>query len=241
MARPMKRFYTTVSVDRADDGYRVLLDGRPLRTPAKAVLVLPTRAFAEAVAAEWAAQGDRVRPEAMALMGLACMAIDRIAAGSAEAGRAEVVRELAAFAETDMTCYRVVDPADLVAPQVAAWQPLLDWAALTLDAPLKTTTGILPVLQPESSLAALERAVAAHGDLALAALSAAVGASGSLIIGLALSHGRIDADAAFEAAELHETHQLEVWGEDPDTSRRRATVRADLAAAGRGFALLRDR
>ena len=129
---------------------------------------------------------------------------------------------------------------DLVARQDATWQPLLDWAALALDASLTATTGILLVDQPESALAALGRAVAAHDDLELAALASAVKASGSLVIALALSHGRIDPEGAFQAAELHESHQIDRWGDDPEAERRRASVRVDLDAAGLFLTLLRS-
>ena len=128
----------------------------------------------------------------------------------------------------------------LVERQNALWQPLLDWAARELDAPLDTTTGTLAVAQPEDSLTALRRAVEAHDDMPLAALAAAVKSAGSLVIGLALSHGRLDPEAAFEAAELDASTQIEIWGEDPEATRRRAAVRGELDTAARFLALLRD-
>ncbi len=234
-SRTIKRFYQQASAAPVAGGYGVELDGRPIRTPGKAPLVLPSPALAEALAAEWAAQEEVVKPEAMALTSLACTAIDRV-----RPRREEMVSEVADYARTDGLCYRVDRPPELVARQDATWQPLLDWAAQALDAPLTATTGILPVDQPDSALAALGRAVAAHDDLELAALASAVKASGSLVVALALSHGRIDPQAAFEAAELHESHQIERWGGDPEAARRRASVRADLEAAGQFLALLRS-
>jgi chaperone required for assembly of F1-ATPase len=205
-----------------------------VRTPGRAVLVVPTRALAEAIAAEWAAQEDELRPRTMALTSLACTAIDLVGPR-----RAEVVAELADYGATDLVCYRAAGPARLVERQVALWQPLLDWVARALEAPLQATEGALAVAQPERSLAALGRAVESHDDMALSALATAVKASGSLVIALALAAGRIDPEAAFEAAELDASHQIEAWGEDPEATRRRDAVRSDLEAAARFLALLR--
>ena len=234
-SRTIKRFYKQASAAPMAGGHGVELDGRPIRTPGKALLMVPSAALAETLAAEWAAQEEVVVPEAMALNSLACTAIDRVAPR-----RDEIAGEVADYGRTDALCYRVDQPPDLVARQDATWQPLLDWAARELDAPLTATTGIVLIDQPDSALAALGRAVAAHDDLELAALASAVKASGALVVGLALSHGRIDPAGAFEAAELHESHQIELWGDDPEAERRRASVRVDLDAAGQFLALLRS-
>ncbi len=230
----IKRFYQKAGADASDRGFTVALDGRPIRTPGRAMLLLPTRALAEAIAEEWSVQFDTVKPETMALMCLACTAIDIVASR-----REEVVAELAGYGGTDLICYRADRPPTLVERQIEHWQPLLDWAATTLQAPLVTTSGLLAAAQPPEALAALHRAVADHDDMALAALASAVKAAGSLVIGLALGAGRIDVEAAFTAAELHESHQIEAWGEDPEAARRRATVLCDLSAAARFLELLR--
>ncbi len=230
----VKRFYEAVGVAEAAGGFTVTLDGRPVRTPGRAELVLPTLALTEALAEEWAAQEDELRPESMALTSLACTAIDIV-----RPRRAEVVGELAVYGKTDLVCYRVERPPALVARQSEVWQPLMDWAARALDAPLATTAGILAAPQPADGLAALRRTVERHDDMALAALATAVKASSSLVIALALSHGRLDPEAAFEAAELHESPQIEAWGEDPEATRRRETVKSDLRAAARFLQLLR--
>lgn len=232
---PMKRVYKEARAEATGGGFTVALDGRALRTPGRAPLVLPVLALAEAVAGEWAAQEEVVRPPVMPLMGLACTAIDIVAPR-----RAAVVAEVADFGATDLLCYRAEHPAALVERQEVLWQPLLDWAADQFGAPLTTTEGALAVAQPEDSLAALGEAVEAHDDLALAALAAAVKAAGSLVIGLSLSHRRLDPEAAFEAAELHESAQIEAWGEDPEAKRRRAAVLNDLRAAATFLELLRD-
>lgn len=229
-----KRFYKTVSVEAADAEFRVCLDGRSVKTPGRSELLLPSRALTEAVADEWAAQGESIDLAAMPLTVLAWAAVDRV-----RPDRERVIAEAAAYGGHDLICYRADGPADLVARQQAAWQFLLDWAARELGAPLTVTTGIVSVAQPKAALAALRRAVAAKSDFELVALGASVKAAGSLVIGLALCAGRIDAQAAFDASQLDETHQMEKWGEDQEATGRRATIRADLEAAARMLTLLR--
>ncbi len=228
-----KRVYKEARAAAAEDGFEVQLDGRTLRTPAGVRLALPAEALAAAIAAEWQAQGDTIHPETMPMMSLACTALDRVAPR-----RAEIVTEILRFAETDLLCYQAGAPPALVQRQTEIWRPLLDWAAQELDAPLHFTSGILAIDQPADSLAALRRAVEALDDLTLAALSLAVAAAGSLIIGLALLRGRLDPEGAFTAAELDASYQIELWGEDPEATRRRAICRADLEAAARLAALL---
>ena len=229
-----KRFYKTAVADPSEPaGHRVLLDGRPIKTPAKAEVTLPNLATAEAVAREWSEQGEEVDLRAMPLTALACTAIDLVGPQ-----RPRIVDEVAAYAEHDLVCYRAEGPDELTARQQAAWQPLLDWAALTLDARLAVTHGVVSVPQPPAAVAALRRSVAARGDMELAALSCATTAAGSLIIALALAHGRIDAEAACAAALLDELYQAERWGEDPEAARRRTAIRAELDAASRFLALL---
>jgi len=230
----IKRFYKEAAPSEVDGGFAVALDGRPIKTPGRATLLLPKRALAEAIAEEWSVQAETVKPETMALMSLACTAVDLVVPR-----REEVVSELAGYGETDLICYRAERPPALVERQNEHWQPLLDWAATALQAPLVTTSGLVVAAQPDDALAALGRTVAEHDDMALAALASAVKAAGSLVIALALSAGRIDVEAAFTAAELHESHQIEAWGEDAEATRRRATVLCDLSAAARFLDLLR--
>jgi chaperone required for assembly of F1-ATPase len=231
----LKRFYKEVDVAAVAGGYAVRLDGREVRTPAKARLVLPTAGLAETVAAEWAAQGSRIEPAAMPMMSLACTAIDQVAPN-----RAAVIAALVDYAGSDLLCYRADRPEALVARQIEVWQPLLDWAARDLDASLKVTAGIRHEPQPDGALTALRRAVEALDDLSLTALDCATRVSGSLIVALALHRGRLDSETAFEAAELDASFQIELWGEDPEATRRRAAVLADLAAARRLIDLLSD-
>ncbi len=234
-AAPLKRFYKEVGSAAVEGGFAIQLDGREVRTPGQAVLVLPSAGLAEAVAGEWAVQGERIGPATMPLMSLACTAIDQIAPN-----RGAAIGELFDYAGSDLLCYRAEQPEALVARQAEVWQPLLDWAARELDAPLRVTCGIRHKPHPNDALAALRRAVEALDDFSLTALDCATRASGSLVIALALHRGRVGADAAFEAAELDETFQIELWGEDPEATRRRTAVCADLAAARRLFELLSD-
>ena len=232
----MKRFYKAVELAETGPAgpFRITLDGRAVRTPAKAVLEVAHRGFAAAIAEEWASQGEEIDQRAMPLTAYACTAIDLIAAK-----RGRVVAEVAGYGGHDLLCYRADAPAELAAEQAAHWQPLLDWAALSFDAPLKVTSGIVSVTQAPAALGALRGAVEALDDLELAVLSSAVAAAGSLVIGLALRAGHIEPQAAFEAAQLEELYQAARWGEDPEAARRRAAIRSELTAAARAFALLR--
>ncbi|MEE8499766.1 MAG: ATP12 family protein [Kiloniellales bacterium] len=231
-----KRFYKTVAVADAGPtgGFSVTLDGRTIKTPAQVDMILANRGLAAAVAAEWDEQGEDVEPAAMPLTGLVWSAIDVV-----RPNRARVIEDVSAFAAHDLVCYRAEGPADLTARQQAHWQPLIEWAARAFDAPLKVTSGVLPVAQPEGSLAALRRAVEAKGDFELTALGGAVTAAGSLVIGLALSAGEVDAETAFAAAQLDEGYQIERWGDDPEATRRRDTIKNDLGAAARFMDLLK--
>jgi chaperone required for assembly of F1-ATPase len=223
----MKRFYREAAVVPQEGGFGVALDGKPIRTPAKRVLIVPTRAIAEAVASEWHGQGPTIRRDAMRLTRLACTALDRV-----ESQRAALFAELLGYAGTDLLCYRAGEPASLVARQAAAWDPLLAWAAARFGARLVVTQGIRPIEQPAESLARLEVALAALDPFRLAALHLGAGASGSLVIALALVEGRLDAVEAFAAAQIDEGFQIERWGRDAEFEARRGLLRADLEAAG---------
>jgi chaperone required for assembly of F1-ATPase len=230
----VKRVYTTAAVAPAEGGYGVALDGKPLRTPAKRPLVVPSRALAEAIAAEWQGQGATVDPNTMPQMRLASIAIDLVALR-----RDAVLAELVNYAGSDLVCYRAEQPPELAARQQAVWQPLVDWATLRFDAPLTVTQGIVPVVQPPETLQAFAAAIGAYDALRLTALHAATTACGSLVIALALIEGELDAAATFVAAQLDETFQIERWGEDSEQAARRTALREDIAAAARFAALAR--
>lgn len=231
----MKRFYQSVTTAPAEGGHHVLLDGRPVRTPAKALLVLPTPALAAALADEWQAQATDIVPAAMPLTRHANTALDRVAPQ-----RDVVVAEIARYGESDLLCYRADWPAELVARQASAWDPLIAWAQARYDLTLAVTSGIVHVAQPAETLARLTQAVAALDDWRLAALHTLTTLSGSLVIGLALVDGAVGADGAWAASQLDELYQVEHWGEDALATKARDHRRTEFDAAVRFLALLAD-
>ncbi|WP_323809868.1 ATP12 family chaperone protein [Sphingobium baderi] len=220
----MKRFYKDAAVAAGDGGYGIQLDGKPVRTPARALLALPNVALAQAVAAEWRAQGDSVDPRSMPFTGLANAAIDRIAPDR-EAFAAGIAR----YAETDLLCYRADGPEALAARQAAAWDRLLDWARARYDVTFRVTQGVLHVAQPSETLERLGTAVAAFDPFTLAGLSTLVTLSGSLVCGLAVVEGGHAPDAVWAAAEIDESWQTEQWGEDAEAAARAARRREEFA------------
>ena len=226
----MKRFYRIASIG---EGNAVLLDGRPVRTPGRVPLALPGASLAEAIADEWNAQGDTIKPRAMPLTGLANAAIDRIApAPDAFAGG------LAIYGESDLLCYRAAGPAPLVARQTELWDPLLAWAQDRYDIVFEVTSAILHQPQPPETVERLAAAVDARNAFELAGLSPLVTISGSLVIALALAEGAVSLDNAWAAAALDEHWQTEKWGEDAEAANARSGRRADFAAAARFLSLL---
>ncbi len=169
----------------------------------------------------------------MPLTRIASIAIDLVAPR-----REGVIAELAKYAGTDLVCYRAERPEALVMRQHTAWQPLVEWTRERYGAELAVTAGIVPRDQPEAAIRALSEAVAAYNSMKLAALHLACAVCGSVVVALALVEGRLDADAAFAAAELDQTFEIEQWGEDAEQTRRRADLRAEIAAAARFLALL---
>ena len=221
----MRRFYQTVEVAPADDGHHLLLDGRPLRTPAKRLLAVPAADLAEALAGEWRAQGEVVQPQAMPLTRLASTAQDLM-----PALRVAAIEEAVGYAGTDLLCYRAAAPLDLVERQSRVWQPLLDWAASVYGARLTVTTSLLPVAQPDAAIRGLRAAVENLADWPLVGLHAATTALGSLLLGLALARGRLDAGQALAASLLDELYEIERWGRDAETERRHQALRRDVEA-----------
>src|SRR5829696_2515393 len=229
----MKRVYKQVTTRPADGGWVIALDRRPMRTPGKNELVVPSEALAAAIAEEWDAQQTEIRPATMPLTRLAATAIDRTAVQ-----RDRVVAEIADYAGTDLVCYRADHPPALAARQHAAWQPLIDWATLRYDAALAVTSGVIPTAQSPATLKAFARVVAALDDFRLTALHTLTAACGSLVVALALLEGRLDAETAFAVSQLEETFQIEAWGEDAEAAERRRALAADIEAAARFISLL---
>jgi chaperone required for assembly of F1-ATPase len=229
-----KRHYRTVSVDGAPPAVRVLLDGRPVRTPARRELAVPARALALALAAEWEAQGERIDPAAMPMTRLVNSALDGVA------GReAEVRAEIAKYAANDLLCYRADAPAELVRRQVQAWDPVLIWARTALNVHLATGQGIAAVTQPPPAIAAIEGALADLDALALTAHHVMTTLTGSAVLALAHARGRLTAEEAWTAAHIDEDWQISQWGEDAEAKARRARRWTEMQAASRLLGLLR--
>ncbi|MSO71172.1 MAG: ATPase [Alphaproteobacteria bacterium] len=233
MSRALRRVYRQAQAGEAAGGFDVRLDGKPVRTPLRAPLIVPTQALAAAIAGEWEAQSKTIRPETMPLTRLASTTIDRVVPAPA-AVLAQVLR----YADNDLLCHRAPGPKALVAAQSAAWDPLLAWAAEAIDARLATSTDLGPVVQPPEARAAFARALAALDPYRLAAVGEAALATGSLVIALALARGRLDAAGAFLASHVDEDFQRASWGAEEDQDLRRATLRVALDGAERFLRLM---
>jgi chaperone required for assembly of F1-ATPase len=227
-----RRFWTDATVHPEADGFAVHLDARSLRTPLKAPLILPTMALAQAVAAEWQAQEVKVNPATMPFTRTANSAIDKVAPQFDE-----VVAMLAEYGGSDLLCYRATDPTALIDRQAAAWDPLLDWAARDLQAPLIATSGVMHIHQPEASLATLHGAVQAMSHFQLSAFHDLVAMSGSLVLALAVTRGRLSPDAAWALSRIDENWQIEVWGADEEAAEIAALKQAAFLQADRFYAL----
>ena len=229
----MKRFYTAVATGRDDRGLTVQLDGRPVRTPARRALVVPSEPLAAAIAGEWREQGEMLDTQTMRLTRLATTVVDLM-----PARRADAIEEASGYAGTDLLCYRAARPASLAARQAAAWQPWLDWAERRFDARLRPAVGVMPASQDDVALRALRAAVNRLDDWRLVGLHAVTTATGSLVLGLAMERAELAAARAFEVALLDELYEIEQWGEDAEQSARHARLLADLLAAQRFLELL---
>jgi chaperone required for assembly of F1-ATPase len=229
----VKRFWKEVSVEREGDGWTLKLDGRPVRTPARSALVVPTEALALAIAEEWRSVGDELDPRAMPLTGLANAAIDRIAPD-----RQAFAGGLAKYAEADLACYRSEWPPELVERQAGSWDELLAWGRRRYDVDFATTSGLLHVPQPQATIERLSQAVAELDPFHLAGLSPLVTAGGSLLAGLAVLEKAMSAEAAWQAVSIDERWQLEQWGADKEAEQGLEGRRRDFLAAARFLELL---
>lgn len=227
----MKRFYSEVAVTERRG---ITLDGRPVRTPGKAELLLPNAALAEAVAEEWRAQGEIIDPRSMPMTGYANAAIDRVAPDCAS-----FAAGLGRYGESELLCYRAAEPPELVERQAAGWDPILDWARRRFDIGFTLVTGIIHQPQPEATVRTLAAAIAARDAFALAALSPIVTIGGSLVIALAVAEHAITPEVAFDAAHLDELWQAEQWGDDDFALEARAAHRSDFLSGCRLLDLLR--
>ncbi|MCK1744015.1 ATPase [Bradyrhizobium sp. 139] len=221
-----KRFYKEAGVAEAESGFAIMLDGKPIRTPSSRQVVIPSRALADAVAAEWAAQGETIDPVTMPLTRIANSVVEGVI------DRVDLVSDdLAKYFEADLLFYRAGHPEGLVAREAAHWDPVLFWAAQTLGAHFILSEGIMHVKQPEEAVQAARAAL--PGDAwSIAALHVVTTLTGSALLALALAHGVRDADQVWAAAHVDEDWNAETWGVDEEAVVRRAARGRDFEAAG---------
>lgn len=229
----MKRVYKTVAVTATEDGFGITLDGRPVRTPGRTALVLPKRALADAVAAEWDAQDGKVDPTSMPMMQCAATAIDRVAPN-----HEEIARQTARYGETDLLCHRADYPEALQARQAASWDPLLDWLQKGRGVRLQPVAGLFAAPQDKEGLARIEAELVALDAFRLAGIANATGALGSIVLALALGDGRLDAGEAFRLSRIDEDWQAEHWGLDAEEAARATRLEAEIADVARYLTLL---
>lgn len=220
-----KRFYETVTVEPGEAGWAVLLDGRGVKSPARRSLALPCEPLARLVAEEWAAQGERIDAPAMPATRLCFVALDRM-----DEAHAETVAEVTKYAATDLVCFRAPEPAELVAAQAAAWDPLLAWAERALGAHFVAAAGVLPIAQDPVALQRVMARADEQDIWRLTALAHATAICGSAILGLALLDGEISGDEAFALSSVDEAYQASRWGEDAEAAERLAVLKRELEA-----------
>ncbi|KQS80256.1 ATPase [Rhizobium sp. Leaf384] len=229
MLKPLpKRFYKDVSIGPAeDDSFAILLDGRPVKTPAKQALVVPTRRLAEYLAAEWEAQVENIDPGTMPVTRLVNSALDGVSKDIRG-----VFDDILTFSGTDMLCYRADQPEGLVARQQAQWDPILRWMAETFGAHFILAEGVMHQSQPQAAISVFARALEAYQTpIALSALHAMTTLTGSAILPLAIAERRLGVDEAWALAHLDEDWQIEHWGTDDEAFQRRELRWRDMQAA----------
>ena len=222
-----KRFYKTVSVAPTEGGFAVHLDGKPVRTPGKALLALSTEKAAQLVAGEFDAQGETIDPVTMPVLRLVNTAIDGVASDPQA-----VLEDVLRFASSDLTCYRADAPQGLVERQNQHWDPVIDWARSVLGARFNLAEGIIHVEQPRESIAVLGAHLAQRAEpLRLAAIPVMTSLTGSALLALAVDYGALDGEAAWAAGHVDEDWQIEHWGQDAEAVSRRAARKRDMMAA----------
>jgi chaperone required for assembly of F1-ATPase len=224
-SRRPKRFYKLVEV-KGDESFAILLDGRPLKTPLKRNLILPSAPLAEAIADEWAAQGERIDPDQMLITKLANTAIDRVAGDEQR-----IIEELVDYARSDLVCYRAAEPESLVTRQKLFWDPILTWAEETLDTRFFAIQGIVHKPQPRHSLDVVARYLRQFDAMRLCALHNLTTLTGSALIALSIESGFLKPERAWLSAHVDEDWQIGRWGRDEEAAERRARRRQEFEAA----------
>lgn len=227
-----KRFWKEAKVAEVEGGFRVELDGRPVKTPAKTEVILPTRALGEAIAAEWDAQIEEVDPTKMPFTRMANSALDKVATQ-----HDEVAEMLAEYGGTDLLCYRATSPAELIDRQAAAWDPLLEWAFDEMGTRLVTGAGVMHVAQDQAALAVLSDRVKAMDNFRLSAFHDLVGISGSLVLAFAAALNRQEIEAVWDLSRIDETWQEEQWGVDDEATEQAAIKKTEFLHAKKFYDL----
>ncbi len=228
-----QRFWQKANVCKAQDGYGVRLDERPLRTPGKAALAVPTRALAEEIAAEWDAQEDRISPDTMPMTRLANSAIDKVAKQ-----KPDVANMLAAYADADLLCYRAESPERLRARQAEHWDPYLAWAQTELGAQLELRSGVIYRPQDQAAIKRLAELVGALDHFELTAFHDLVTTTGSLVLAFAAIRNHRPPDDIWHASRIDEDWQIQQWGEDEGEKLLSENKRATFFNAARFFSLI---
>jgi chaperone required for assembly of F1-ATPase len=231
----VKRFWKAAEAGREEGGWAVRLDGKPLKTPMRKLLLTPTEALARAIAGEWTSAGEQIDPRSMPLTGLANAAIDRV-----RPNPSIFAAGLAKYAAADLTCYRAERPRALVERQAQSWDALLGWARRRFDVDFRVTSGIVHVDQPQATIDRLSQAIVVLDEFRLAGLSPLVTIGGSLIAALAVLEAEISAESGWDAVTVDERWQLEQWGADPEAEQRLENGGRDFLAAARFLELLSD-
>ena len=230
----MRRFWKEVTVEQSAYGLAIRLDGKPVKTPLRAELMVPTKLLADTVIAEWEAVAEKIDPAAMPMTGFTNAAIDRIVPE-----RATFVDAISAYGETDLFCYRAGAGEPLAARQAEIWDPWLDWARTRYDVMFTIVEGIMPEPQPTETVARLKSAVAVRGTFELAAMAKLAHLSGSLVATLALVERAGTAQELWTASCLDEIWQEELWGEDYFATKNRNDRETEFMQAARFLDLLR--
>ena len=229
----MKRFWKEVALVQQGEGWGVELDGRPLRTPAREALLVPTKPLANAIAEEWSTVEGDVDPRNMPLTGLANAAIDRVGPG-----KEQFAGDLARYAEADLACYRAEGPRGLVDLQSEHWDKLIGWGRRRFDVDFETTSGLVHVAQPSQTVERLSHAITALDPFRLAGLSPLVTIGGSLLAALAVLENALSPEEAWAAVTVDDRWQLEQWGSDAEAEAALANRRSDFLAAAHFLKLL---
>jgi chaperone required for assembly of F1-ATPase len=231
-ARHPRRFFREAA-PTGSGPFGIALDGRPLKTPSKRDFLVPSLALAEAIAAEWNGQGNRVNPERMALTKLANTAIDRVADSEQR-----IIDDIVGYAGADLVCYRATEPEGLVQREGKAWDPIMDWGAEFFDAEFQTTVGIIHQRQDDAAIQAVRRYLTELDAMRLCAIHNLTTLTGSALIATALTEGLLDADDAWHAAHVDEDWQIERWGRDEEATQRRMRQEEEFRQTVRFLSLL---